>query len=86
MSEVLEQLSAEQIAKNYSALLDSVGLIEGYVAGKYGDRDIVKDEESKATVERNVGHLEYMKSKKYWTNEDFSKIDAAIKAGKAYIA
>ena len=86
MSEVVQKPSAEEIAKHYSALLDSVELINGYVAGQYGQQEIVKNEENKGVVSRNVAHLELMKAKDFWTNEDFTSIDAAIAAGKAYAA
>lgn len=82
---IQEQPKAEEIARNYSALLDSVGLVNDVIAGTEAYANL-SDEEKKAAVERNVGHMEYMKSKPYWTSEDFSSIDAAIAAGKAYIA
>jgi hypothetical protein len=70
--------TAEQIAQHYSAMGDSVWLINAIIAGEtQGD---------KATVERNVAHLELMTAKDYWTNEDMGAVNAAIAAGKAYVA
>jgi hypothetical protein len=77
--------TAEEIARNYSALLDSAGLVNDVIAGSEAYASL-SDEEKKSAVERNVGHMEYMAGKDYWTSEDFSGINAAITAGKAYIA
>jgi hypothetical protein len=43
-------------------------------------------EDKKDTVSRNVEHLEIMVAKDYWTNEDMAAVNAAITAGKSYIA
>jgi hypothetical protein len=68
----------EEIAQHYRALGDSVWLINAIIAGEQpDDRDI---------VERNVGHLELMRAKDFWTNEDMTAVDAAIVAGRAYLA
>jgi hypothetical protein len=63
--------SAEQIAKHYSAALDSVALInagqpEGMTAEDWAD-----------TVARNKEHLVIMLAKTYWTNQDLTAIRAA---------
>ena len=81
----VEQPSAEEIARSFSALLDSAGLVNDVIAGTEAYASL-PDEEKKSAVERNVGHMEYMKTKPYWTSEDFSGVDAATTAGKAYIA
>lgn len=74
----METQTSEQIAQHYSAMGDSVWLINAVVAGEtQGD---------KATVERNVAHLELMLAKDFWTTEDMSAVNAAITAGKAYAA
>lgn len=85
LAPVVEQPSAEEIARNYSALLDSAGLVNDVIAGTEAYASL-SDEDKKSAVERNVGHMEYMAGKSYWTSEDFSGINAAITAGKAYIA
>lgn len=70
----MENQTPEQIAQHYKAMLDSVWLINGIIAGEQqGD---------KATVDRNVEHLELMVAKTYWTTEDLAPIHAAIAAGK----
>ena len=85
MSEIVNQPTAEEIAHHYSALLDSVDLINQVIA----DTEVYASQtqaEKKSAVERNVAHLELMKAKEFWTTEDFTAVDAAIAAGKAYIA
>ena len=72
----METLTAEQIAQNYSAALDSVALVNELMALSS------RDDEQKATVARNVEHLELMVAKDYWTSEDLAPLNAAIKAGK----
>jgi hypothetical protein len=41
---------------------------------------------SKTALDRNVGHLEIMVAKDYWTSEDMTAANAAISAGNAYTA
>ena len=72
----METLTAEQIAQNYSAALDSVTLINELMALSSRDAD------QTATVARNVEHLELMVAKDYWTSEDLEPLNAAIAAGK----
>lgn len=71
----METLTAEQIAQNYSAALDSVTLINELMALSSRDAD------QTATVARNVEHLELMVKKDYWTSEDLAPLNAAITAG-----
>lgn len=77
---VLPPPSAEQIAQNYKAMGDSVDLINQYVAGNFPEG--MKPEEVADAIGRNVGHLELMVAKDYWTNEDMTAVNAAIAAGK----
>lgn len=65
------EITAEQIAKHYSAALDSVNLInagqtEGMTADEWAD-----------TVARNKEHLKIMLAKDFWTTEDLTAIRAA---------
>jgi hypothetical protein len=77
---VMPPPSAEQIAQNYKAMGDSVDLINQYVAGNFPEQ--MKPEEVADAIGRNVGHLELMVAKDYWTNEDMTAVNAAIAAGK----
>jgi hypothetical protein len=66
-----ETLTPEQIAKHYSAAMDSVNLIN---AGKPTD---MSDEDWADCLSRNKEHLVIMLAKDYWTNEDLSPLQAA---------
>ena len=68
---VLEQPTAEEIAKHYSAALDSVNLINGTKP------EMTTDEEWADTVARNKEHLNIMLAKTYWTTEDLAPLQAA---------
>ena len=79
----MEELTAGEIAKIFSAAGDSVTVI-----GTAQESDQT-DAEYKARIKRNVEHLEIIKAYKkldgstsIWTSEDFTAIDAAIVAGK----
>jgi hypothetical protein len=63
--------TAEQIAKHYSACLDSVALINA------GQPEGVSDEDWADTVARNKEHLVLMLAKDFWTTEDLTAIRAA---------
>jgi hypothetical protein len=78
----MENPTPEQIAQHYSAMGDSVWLINAIIAGEQMAES--SDAEKKDTVERNVAHLELMRAKDFWTTESMTAVDAAIAAGKAY--
>ena len=67
----MNETTAEQIAKHYSACMDSVNLInagqpEGMEAAEWAD-----------TVARNKEHLNIMLAKDFWTTEDLTPLQAA---------
>jgi hypothetical protein len=70
-------------AKAVSAAFDSVNLINKLITEEATDK-------KKDNVKRNVGHLEVMLSKEFFTEAltptQKTEIDACILAGKAYIA
>ena len=74
--------TAAEIAAHYSALRDSVDVINGINGGTQGQE--LEDAEKQDMVDRNVEHLELMKTRDYWTSESFTAVDAAIVTGKAY--
>jgi hypothetical protein len=76
MSEIIEQPSAEEIARHFSACMDSVNLING------GKPEKMEDAEWADCLARNVAHLEIMVAKPWWTNEDLAPLNAAIAAGQ----
>lgn len=75
-----QMTEAEQIAKHYSAALDSVNLINSLVA------EATLTAEQKDTISRNVEHLKIMVAKDFWTSEDLSPLNDAISAGDAKLA
>jgi len=71
------ELTAEEIARHYSAAMNSVNLLN---AGKPSDMD---DAEWADTVQRNVEHLKIMVAKDFWTDEDLTPLNDAIAAHAA---
>ena len=67
----MDELTAEQIAQNYSACGDSVDLINA------GQPVGMSDEDWADTVSRNKEHLVLMLAKDYWTTEDLTAMTAA---------
>lgn len=72
----VEQPTAEEIARHYSAAMDSVNLLN---AGK-PEHELA--ESWADTVKRNVEHLEIIVTKPYWTTEDLTPFEQAIAANK----
>ena len=69
-----ETPTAEEIARHYSAAMDSVNLINA------GKPEGMTDEDWADTVARNKAHLEIMVAKDFWTDEDLTPFTAAIAA------
>lgn len=65
-------ITPEQIAKHYSAAMDSVNLING------GKPERESDADWSSTVSRNKEHLKIMVAKDYWTTEDLKPFADAI--------
>ena len=80
----MDEITIEEIAQHYSAMGDSVTLINDIIAGNAMAGDDAADKQG--CVDRNVEHLEIMVAKDYWTSEDMTDCEAAIVAGKAYTA
>jgi hypothetical protein len=68
------EVTAEEIAQHYTAMGHSVELLN---AGKPED---MSDEDWADTVSRNVGHLQLMVAKDFWTTEDMTAVNAALEA------
>lgn len=66
--------SAEETARHYSAMMDSVTLINSLMP--------TQDADDLDTLDRNVRHLEQMLSNDWWAGYDLAPIHAAITAGK----
>jgi len=80
----MEPRTEEQLAQDYSAMGDSVTLINAIIAGDSMAEDDAADRQD--CVERNVQHLELMVAKDDWGDEDFTAVNSAISAGNGYSA
>jgi len=78
------EITAEEIAQHYSAMGDSVDLINGIIDGSLMADDTQEDKND--CVDRNVRHLEIMVAKDFWTTEDMTSANSAITAGQNYLA
>jgi len=74
MSEIIEQPTAEEIARHYSAAMDSVNLINA------GQPEDMTAEEWADCLARNKEHLVLMLAKTYWTTEDLTPLQQAAGA------
>ena len=72
MPEDINVPSAEDIARHYSACMDSVALINA------GKPEAMSDEDWSGVVARNKEHLESMLAKDYWTTQDLAPIAAVV--------
>jgi len=79
-----EVKTAEEIAKDFTAMGHSVDLINAIIDGSRMADESAEDRQD--CVNRNVEHLELMVAKDFWTDEDMTAVDAAIVAGKAHTA
>lgn len=64
--------TAEEIARQYSAAMDSVNLINA------GQPEGMNDAEWADCVARNKEHLQVMLAKDFWTTEDLAPLQNAI--------
>jgi hypothetical protein len=69
----MDELTPEQIAKHYSAAMDSVNLLNA------GKPERMSDEDWADCVKRNKDHLEIMLAKDFWTDEDLKPLQDAVK-------
>jgi hypothetical protein len=81
---MIDTPTTEQIAQNYSAMGDSVALINDVIAGNAMADDDAADRQD--CVDRNTQHLELMVAKDYWTSEDMTAVNTAISTGNGYTA
>jgi hypothetical protein len=68
------ELTQEQIAKHYSAAMDSVNLINA------GQPEDMTDEDWADCLKRNQDHLKIMLAKDFWTTEDLEPLRQASEA------
>jgi hypothetical protein len=73
MTELVQEVTAEEIAQHYSAAMDSVNLINGDKPEGMEDADWAD------TIARNKEHLKIMLAKDFWTTEDLKPLEKASK-------
>jgi hypothetical protein len=71
MTELVQEVTAEEIAQHYAAALDSVALING------DKPENTTDEDWADTIARNKEHLNIMLAKDFWTTEDLTPLRTA---------
>ena len=69
--EHIETITPEQVARHYSAALDSVALING------AKPELMTAEDWADCLARNKEHLVLMLAKDFWTTEDLTPLQAA---------
>lgn len=83
MSEEVTRTDEEK-AQMYSAMLGSVSVITNALNSENDFCSDMTAQEVKDRVMRSCGYLEHGKSLSDWGSEDFSTVDSAIAAAKAY--
>ena len=71
MTELVQEVTAEEIAQHLKAAMDSVNLING------DKPELMSDEDWADTIARNKEHLNIMLAKDFWTTEDLTPLQAA---------
>ena len=72
----------DQIAQDYSAMGDSVDLINAIIAGDQMADESAEDRQD--CVDRNSEHLQLMVALDDWGDEDMTTVNAAIAAATNY--
>jgi len=84
-----DELTAEEIAAHFSAMDDSVNLINETVADDTDALKMYNDAEGvKEMITRNTDHLELQAKKQWYKDSSKTKTSYtnAVTAGKAYVA
>ena len=84
-----EELTADEIAAHFSAMDDSVSLINETVADDTKALEMFEDAAGvKAMIKRNTDHLEIQAEKQWYKDSSKTKTSYtnAVTAGKAYVA
>ena len=81
MTEETVERTAEEKAQDYSAMGDSVSLINAIIAGDSMAEESAEDRQD--CLDRNAQHLQLMVAKDDWGDEDMTAVNAAIKSAEA---
>ena len=79
-----EARTDEEKAKMYQAMLDGANVITSVLDANNEFCNDMTTAEKQESVLRSAGYLEYGKAFGDWGSEDFSAIDSAVAAAKAY--
>ena len=81
MSEVIQEVPTQaELDRHFSAMGDSVDLINAIVAGTRMQNESAQERQD--CIKRNVEHLELMIAKGWFNDRDLTAFNAAITAGK----
>jgi hypothetical protein len=72
MSEIVQEVTAEEVARHYAACMDSVNLINA------GKPEGMADDEWADTVARNKEHLAIMVAKDFMQDQDLAPLQAVL--------
>ncbi len=81
MTEETVERTAEEKAQDYSAMGDSVSLINAIIAGDSMAEESAEDRQD--CLDRNAQHLKLMVAKDDWGDEDMDAVNAAIESAEA---
>jgi hypothetical protein len=74
MTELVQEVTAEEVARHYSAAMDSVNLLNA------GKPEKMTDEDWADTVKRNKEHLQIQVAKgDYYAGHDLTPFEEAVK-------
>ena len=76
----------DQIAQDYSAMLNSVNVIESVLDANNDFYNDHTNAEKQERILRSCGYLEHMVALDDWGSEDMTTVNAAITAGNGYTA
>ena len=76
----------EEKAQMYSAMKDGANVITSVLDANNEFYNDMTNEEKKERVMRSAGYLEFGVARKDWGSEDFTDINSAVAAAKAYSA
>ena len=76
----------EEKAQMYSAMKDGANVITSVLDADNEFYNDMTNEEKKEKVMRSAGYLEFGVALKDWGSEDFTDINSAVAAAKAYSA
>ena len=79
-----EARTDEEKAKMYQAMLNGANVITSVLDANNDFGNDLTGAEKQERVLRSAGYLEYGKAFGDWGSEDFSAIDSAVAAAKAY--